>query len=608
MAVFYTDSGSFFNVSVTSSLLVSGSTSLKGITPAYQDNIVTIDAATGLLYYTASSAFGGGGGLTGGAANYIPRWLGASSQTTSSLYQVAPNQIIIGATASVHTGYEEALAVYQGATTSYNLISGHSDVDSYSQLNIKNFNTGSSASSDLVATADNGDESTYYIDMGINSSTYSATSLVGSYNDAYVYSTGNNLYIGNASAGRSLVLFNGGTDAIANAKMYVHDTGVIGINTDTTGDPSYPPALRVLPPNSNTFNIIETEADLNGFVQSVFTNINSGPSASSDIVAHNDLGTTYSHYIDMGINSSTYDQQYVGGPNDAYIIAAGQHLHIGNIGYSSSIDSSIYFYTQGTTDEYTKLYISASGEIGVNTLDPQHKLDVSGSGRFTHGLTVTGSFTSLGVSSGIDTNTGQLQWDNGAGMVSKVDWQGAVLNNSTGNLSIDWEGRVLYTPAGNNALIYTDDVVAESNLYNREALRIDVNGEELSNTLYNYSGQSIRSVIDAGSSAGDVVYLHSDGIWYAVDQTTSSSSKLLGINLGSNWVLLEGDVVLEEATNVKTPVLGEPLYIYQSTSDLGTTAPTSGYVRTLGYCYYQNTITTANWIVKFRPANDWFKI
>jgi len=37
------------------------------------------------------------------------------------------------------------------------------------------------------------------------------------------------------------------------------------------------------------------------------------------------------------------------------------------------------------------LFISSSDNVGVGTSTPSHKLDVSGSGRFTNGLTVTGS-------------------------------------------------------------------------------------------------------------------------------------------------------------------------------------------------------------------------
>ena len=368
----------------------------------------------------------------GGEANYIPLWLSANNLTTSSLYEVAPTQVILGATQSVHPGNEEALSIYQGETTSYNLISGHSNVDSYSQLNIKNFNTGSNASADIVATADTGTEEVDFIDMGINGSGYTNSGLVGGPRDAYVYSTGNNLLIGNAAPGNQVVIFNGGTDAASNAKMYIHDTnvGVIGINTDTIGDINAPAALRILPPNPNTFNLVEAEADLNGFVQSVFANISNGTSASSDIVAHNDLGQTFAYYIDMGINSSTYDQDYVGGPNDCYLIAAGEHLHIGNIGHTPGSDASLYLYTGGTTDEFTRVYISASGEVGINTLTPEYQFDVSGSARITDGLIVTGSTNITGSS---------FTWNNNQVLTTPSATTGTVVSFTTNQVYNEWD-------------------------------------------------------------------------------------------------------------------------------------------------------------------------
>jgi hypothetical protein len=50
------------NVSVSGSLVVTGSAYIKGLGTTTQTNVVTIDTTTGQLYYTASSAFGGGGG------------------------------------------------------------------------------------------------------------------------------------------------------------------------------------------------------------------------------------------------------------------------------------------------------------------------------------------------------------------------------------------------------------------------------------------------------------------------------------------------------------------------------------------------------------------
>ena len=51
-------------------------------------------------------------------------------------------------------------------------VKAFSNVDSYSQFVQQNLNNGTGASSDFVATSDDGTDSVYYIDMGINSSTF----------------------------------------------------------------------------------------------------------------------------------------------------------------------------------------------------------------------------------------------------------------------------------------------------------------------------------------------------------------------------------------------------------------------------------------------------
>jgi hypothetical protein len=113
----------------------------------------------------------------------------------------------------------EKVLIDAGETTSYNLIRALSDVDNYSQFVIQNFSTGSSSSSDIVATANNGSELGNYIDMGINSSTF--TGEVGDANDAYLYSTGNDLHIGNAS-NHPIQFFAGGIDNNANRKLQLN--------------------------------------------------------------------------------------------------------------------------------------------------------------------------------------------------------------------------------------------------------------------------------------------------------------------------------------------------------------------------------------------------
>jgi hypothetical protein len=107
-------------------------------------------------------------------------------------------------------------------------------VNNYLQMNVQNTSNGSSASSDIVATNDIGTDSTYYVDLGINSSSYNnpAYSIVGA-NDAYLYAQSAGLAIGTASSTAGVLKFHTGGTTAANERMRITADGLIGIGTTT---------------------------------------------------------------------------------------------------------------------------------------------------------------------------------------------------------------------------------------------------------------------------------------------------------------------------------------------------------------------------------------
>jgi hypothetical protein len=127
----------------------------------------------------------------------------------------------------------EALRVNQTSTTSYNVISGYGDLNNYLQLNIQNFNNGTAASSDIVATNNVGTETNNYIDMGINSNTYNQAEFSSMLaNDSYVYNKGGNLVIGTGTAGKAIKLIAGGTGAgNETARISLHRFNITGYAT-----------------------------------------------------------------------------------------------------------------------------------------------------------------------------------------------------------------------------------------------------------------------------------------------------------------------------------------------------------------------------------------
>ncbi len=128
----------------------------------------------------------------------------------------------------------EKLLVDAGTTTSVNAIVGKGNNSTYLQLNIQNLNNGGNASSDVVATADNGNELTNYVDLGMNSSG-NTSGVMGAADDAYLYTTGNNFLVGTANA-KALVFMTGGTTQSTNERMRIDATGNVGIGTNNPGN------------------------------------------------------------------------------------------------------------------------------------------------------------------------------------------------------------------------------------------------------------------------------------------------------------------------------------------------------------------------------------
>jgi len=113
--------------------------------------------------------------------------------------------------------------------TSYNVICGKGYIDNYLQLNIQNRAGTGNASSDLVASNDAATELVNYVDLGINSSGYTGTGVIGGASNGYLYSTGNDFNIGNGTAGKNLIFFTGGVGA--NERMRIDGSGNVGVAT-----------------------------------------------------------------------------------------------------------------------------------------------------------------------------------------------------------------------------------------------------------------------------------------------------------------------------------------------------------------------------------------
>ena len=133
-------------------------------------------------------------------------------------------------------------STYTALPTTVLQMSGN--VDTYAQVNFQNLSTGTSASTDYVATADNGDDNDGYINFGINSSTFNDPDYPGYYpNDGYLIShgiepaTGNlNIHSHNTGSVIKLII---GAFGDGNVRAAVTNTGfTVNAATATTSSSS----------------------------------------------------------------------------------------------------------------------------------------------------------------------------------------------------------------------------------------------------------------------------------------------------------------------------------------------------------------------------------
>ncbi len=118
--------------------------------------------------------------------------------------------------------------------------------NSYVQINVQNIDSvGTLNSSDLIATAPNGTDTTNFIDMGINGNNFvSSAWTISRANDGYVYIDGGNLTVGTATAGKTVRIHTGGllsTNVVA--EYYAANVTMVG---------------NVIPSTSNLFTLGST--------------------------------------------------------------------------------------------------------------------------------------------------------------------------------------------------------------------------------------------------------------------------------------------------------------------------------------------------------------
>ncbi len=229
-------------------------------------------------------------------------------------------------------------------------------------------------------------------------------------------------------------------------------------------------------------------------------------------------------------------------------------------------------------------------------------------------------------------NVTSTDWSNralydGSGVTS-TDWSNRYLYDGSGVTSTDWGNRALYDQTANAIIDYSGGSGYNISNYRPtvETLELTVQDEFTQTSVgFGISTNTAGNIIQVGPNvdlavtASNPVFLDTDGIWKRLDQTTDTTTKLLGICVepyNKGYILTEGIITVTTSSGYSdtTPFVsgssfyGMPVYLTGSAAAFTTTKPTSGYVRVVGHMYYNSTANPDYWIMKFNPSNDWYEI
>ena len=352
-------------------------------------------------------------------------------------------------------------ALYAGIPTGYSqvanpVIQASASINDYVQINFQNINSGNVASTEWVATADNGDDTTNYIDMGIAGSGWDGTQTnslgdAAQADDGWLYvqggTGGGNLILGTSSAGTQVKFVVGGP---GNANIVAH-MDPDGLHTDAIFTDNYYFAngapLTVSGGGGGGSNY--TDSNVAAYLPNYAGNLNTVNHVTTNSFTLNGTGNVNVNNGTIYSNSSVY---FLGGSAGALsfgasattaIITIGGGAQTSNIVIGRSIaNSNTYIQTSNLPSGNTKNVFIGTGGLGGSNTNIKIGPDV-GTGNVTYGtntsvtignsLNVSGNVTGSFIGNGSQLTN--IPSANIVGQVANALVSGTVYTNAQPNIT-----------------------------------------------------------------------------------------------------------------------------------------------------------------------------
>lgn len=275
---------------------------------------------------------------------------------------------------------------------SYNIATFQaSAANNYTQVNIKNFNSGSNSSADLVLWNDVATESSSYVNLGINSSTNDGSD-VGYAGDGYLYNERNDLYIGSKSTSNHghVHIFGGNNYTRPQISVFSNKTIGFNVNIIDTG------SLSSIPSSTDGFMY-----EFSGSIHGKNNLYLSGSVTSSHFVGDGSKLTNLplSHLATTGSNIFVGNQIITGSKYLAVetiqnlsgsldLITSGNNVQI--------LSSNLYIPNGGLITNYNVSASALTGSIDFDNLTNVPTLISSSTQISDLGYSTTGSNTFIG--------------------------------------------------------------------------------------------------------------------------------------------------------------------------------------------------------------------